>query len=823
MDGFGRDTSLSPDTWWERRLNRPISAAGSRVVISSDPTTWLSDHSGKFGRPRLALRREIGLQVFISVMVAAYAVSTLTIHRHQGYNVFWDGWVQHIDYALPVIPMMWCVKRSPEFRTAWRFMAVGTMLNAVGSLLFSYHGGGGLAQTVASNVQSRMTLSDATIVNFLSYATFIVGVALLTQGRVGRANASVRLDGLIAGLALASAAGLLWLDRVLTVSGNPSAIAVAIAFPVSDLVLITLLVAGLAPNRYRPNWSTVLLVLGALSFVVGDVINLNWQSTDRAMNGTFLASSWVIGVWLMGLAASVHDRRRVERARSGKVVSSSVASVPVVSGLLSVGVMATAVANNYTSPVVLFLALAALTLVIIRMRMTLREERRSLVNFQDARTDALTGLPNRRSLFEEVQSMIEPKEGRAAGVVLIDLDGFKEVNDALGHGAGDELLCAIAKRFESETSQRGMLARLGGDEFAFTSFVRSEEELVTMANALQATLIEPCVIDGVSVQVHASMGVAVASKEKSSVIEVLRSADVAMYEAKRLKIDVETYKAENDPHSREALALVADLRDAIDQHALVLYYQPTLDMQSANVRGVEALARWQHPELGMLYPDAFIPIVERIGLMPKLTRFVLQQAVVQAAHLHQSGHDLQMSVNISRHDLVDKTLPDFIEQLLHENDYPAHQLTLEITESVLGSDPVRSAECVHELRAKGVRISIDDFGVGYSSMSQLLGLAIDELKVDKSFIIGLCGDSRAQAIVRSAIELSRALDLSLVAEGIEEGDVLRILQSIGADVGQGHYIARPLTSVDLDIFLAAGSRGHGIQPASCWSAADLTH
>jgi EAL domain-containing protein (putative c-di-GMP-specific phosphodiesterase class I) len=275
-----------------------------------------------------------------------------------------------------------------------------------------------------------------------------------------------------------------------------------------------------------------------------------------------------------------------------------------------------------------------------------------------------------------------------------------------------------------------------------------------------------------------------------------------MYEAKRAQCGASAYRAEDDPNSRDRLALLDALRDAIHNRELVLYYQPTLDMRTATVHGVEALVRWPHPTLGLLYPDTFIPLAERNGLMPQLTRAVLDMAVAQAAQLDRAGQRLHMSVNISRYDLVDEDLPGHIDHVLAVHKFPPERLTLEITESALGGDPERAKRCVAELRALGLRISIDDFGVGYSSMSQLLGLAIDELKIDKSFVFGLNSDPRAQAIVRSAIELARALSLTVVAEGIECEEVLRSLQGIGADIGQGYVIARPLPSSQLDGYLA---------------------
>jgi len=373
---------------------------------------------------------------------------------------------------------------------------------------------------------------------------------------------------------------------------------------------------------------------------------------------------------------------------------------------------------------------------------------------------------------------------------------------ALGHAAGDELLCIMATRFEHQLGDRGVLSRLGGDEYAFACPVEQETDMVVIAHKLLPVLSDPCLLDGVSVRVGASIGVVASLPDGATTGELLRCADVAMYDAKRTQSGVSAYRAGTDPNSRDRLALLDALRDAINNGELVLYYQPTLDMRTATVRGVEALVRWPHPTLGLLYPDSFIPLAERNGLMPQLTRAVLEMAVAEAARLDRAGRRIQMSVNISRHDLVDEDLAGYVDQVLARHEVAHDRLTLEITESALGGDPERAERCVAQLRARGLRVSIDDYGVGYSSMSQLLGLAIDELKIDKSFIIGPNSDPRAQAIVRSAIELARALDVTVVAEGVETEEVLRSLQSIGADIGQGYVIARPLTSGQLDDYLA---------------------
>ena len=760
--------------------NVEIAAIAPRLTVNRSP-------------PLSLLSQEKWLQVVIGAFVLAYCMSTLIVHRQHGYNMFWDGIEYNIAAALPMIPMLLRARRSPAQRWSWRFMAGAVALYTIANLIYTYHD---------RNLNLVSSLAPSSAFYLLGYVAAVIGIALLTQGRNGRVRVSVRLDGLITGVAISSAAALLWFEPLLSTSGRPIQVIIGMAYPVCNLVIIVLIVASLAPNRYRPNWTMALLLAGALWLVVGDVIYLKQVAAGTYVSGTFLDGTWLIGISLIGLAASTRDRRRSGAPRTAVNSSPDIAFIPAASGFLAIGVgVVSAVERD--SNIGIILAATTLGLVIVRMWMTLREERHLTASSEiDARTDALTGLPNRRMILEQIEADLCSEDVETVGVILIDLDDFKEVNDALGHLAGDELLSVLAKRFETRFGGRGVLARLGGDEFAVVIGGASEEDLVTIAHGLLAVLSDPCVLDGVSVRVSASMGVAVSPAEGSNAVELLRRGDVAMYEAKRMQSGISVYAAGKDPNSREHLALLGDLRQAIEARTFTLHYQPTIDMRTGQVRGVEALARWHHPGLGMLYPDAFIPMAERAGLMPPFTRTILELAVVEAARLDRAGHKLHMSVNISRYDLVDEDLPDFIENLLGLHGFPPGRLTLEITESSFGKDPDRVAQCVNDLRERGIRISIDDFGVGYSSMSQLLRLPIDELKVDKSFVIGLCSDVRAQAIVRSAIELARAFDLSLVAEGIEDEAVLQLLQNLGVDIGQGYFIAGPLTSEQFDDFLA---------------------
>ena len=750
---------------------------------------------------RTALRRPMSTlvsadyrwQVAITLTVMATIVSTIWFNQHDQLGLSLNGVLYIVAGTLPIAPMIFASRRSPAVAMAWRCMAVGVALNTVADIVYALR---------ANRLEHASTIATSDWFYLASCLAFILGVVLLTQTRKGTVRASVRLDGVIAGLAVASLVSFFWFEPLMAVGGDALKAMVDMAYPMFDLLMLVLIVAALAPQRYRPSRSTAFLMAGVFWFVIGDVIHVSQQANQSFSASTGADLTFVVGIWLMGLAASAPSERRRSIELLNGVSSLSFAAVPVVSGVASVLVVS-ACWKWHRPPEVAALALTALVLVLSRMWLTLRAEGR-LVNstYEDARTDALTGLPNRRFLIERVEAMLSSEGSGTAGVILIDLDGFKEVNDALGHGAGDILLGMVGARFVERLGPRGTLARLGGDEFAAICD-GPEERLVEIAGDLLATTTEPCLLEGLRIRLGASVGIAVGYGVDCSAFELLRSADVAMYDAKKNKLGISVYRAASDTNSRESLSLLNDLREAVENESISLHFQPTIDVRSGRVRGVEALARWTHPVHGVVHPDEFIPMAEHAGLISQLTASVLVQAVAEAARLDRAGHHLGVSVNISRLDLLDEALPDLISETLERYLFPARRLTIEITESSLDEDPIRAARCVERIRAKGVHISIDDFGVGYSSLSQLLGIPVDELKVDRSFMSGLDRDPRAQAIVRSAVQLGRALGLSVVAEGIEEIRVLEMLRGFGVDIGQGSLISGPLPPDQLEKFLVA--------------------
>ena len=488
------------------------------------------------------------------------------------------------------------------------------------------------------------------------------------------------------------------------------------------------------PCSIAPPTSTLILSLGVAVFAAVDIAHLHHVSSQGAASPASMPELWSIGVLLFGLAAwAPMELRRpdLDTAHAG------LSGIPVVFAFVSLAVLAAGV-DHHVNVVASLLALAAVSLVVARTALTVRELRRANESFQLARTDDLTSLTNRRGFLEGLDRLIDASP-RPLAVLVADLNGFKDVNDSLGHHAGDSLLRLVAERFSNCLGTSSLLARLGGDEFGVVAVVDHPGAGMQIAHALRATLDDPFLVEGVTVRIGASFGVAVHPTHGTSRSAVLRCADVAMYDAKRTQTDVAMYRATLDFNTRDNLQLLDDLRDAIERHALCLHYQPKVDLRSGMITGSEALVRWRHPTRGLLFPDSFVPLAERANLILGLTRAVLAEAIsYHAQHFSQ----LDVSVNISHRDLVDDDLAGYIGELLTVHRFPPSQLTLEITETALAHDPERAAHSIAQLREAGIRVSIDDFGVGYSSMARLLELQVDEVKIDKSFVLATMQDTR---------------------------------------------------------------------------------
>jgi diguanylate cyclase (GGDEF)-like protein len=433
-------------------------------------------------------------------------------------------------------------------------------------------------------------------------------------------------------------------------------------------------------------------------------------------------------------------------------------------------------------------------------------------NQYQALHDALTDLPNRVLFHDRVQQAIRAsqRERSSVAVMIMDLDHFKEINDTLGHHNGDRLLQQIGLRLRGVLRESDTVARLGGDEFGILlPQVPDTATATAVAAKVLKGLEEPLMVDGLALDVTASIGIAICPQHGEDVDVLLRRADVAMYVAKASHSGYEVYTVRRDRYSPGRLALAGELRRALRSDELVLHYQPKIEVRSGRVAGVEALLRWRHPRRGLLPPDEFVPLAEHTGLMRPLTLHVLDAALAQCRILHDLGLPLTVSVNLSARNLSDLGLPDEVVRLLHKWDVDPRFLELEITETSLMADPARATDVLARLSARRLRLSIDDFGTGYSSLAFLRQLPVDEIKVDKSFIMNMLSDENDAVIVRSTIDLGRNLGLRVVAEGVESEEIWARLAYMGCDLAQGNYLSEPLAPEPLVVWLQETTRGLG--------------
>jgi diguanylate cyclase (GGDEF)-like protein len=426
--------------------------------------------------------------------------------------------------------------------------------------------------------------------------------------------------------------------------------------------------------------------------------------------------------------------------------------------------------------------------------------------------DFLTRLPNRSLFLERVAVAIEiAQPGKKVAALLMDLDRFKEINDTLGHHNGDILLQQVGARLSEEVDGGILVARMGGDEFAALVEISTEMEAVTVAKRVLGCFDRPFALRDLSVEASVSIGMAIFPEHGADANVLVQRADVAMYHAKESRTGFAVYVPEDDPYSLTLLSLVPELREAVDTGQLKLHYQPKVAMSSGHVQGVEALVRWDHPRLGAVNPDNFIPIAERTGLIKRITLFVLDESIRQNLVWRRDGIELDLAINLSANSLHDLSLPAEIADLLSKWNMPADALELEITESAIMSDPVRAGATLQELTDMGLRVAIDDFGTGYSSLSRLRELPVSTIKIDKSFTLALPGSDDDTAIVRSTIELAHNLGLAAVAEGVETATVWHRLAQLGCDYVQGNYVSHPVPAEMLDEWIrgrAADVEGH---------------
>ena len=657
---------------------------------------------------------------------------------------------------------------------------------------------GGIALSIES---SPTTPSVADLFALLFYPFAAVALIRLVGPELRPRKTSVWLDAAVAALGAATIWSGFALDSVVRVSGSPAAVAVGLAYPVGDVVLFALAVGVVALAPRHPG-RTLLFALGTALMAVGGIIALHQVSPGPHDSGTAL--DLLVPAAMIAMAGSLwlRSRRgrrspRVEKAPRLAVLAVVLLACPVVLILENLG---------RVNVIAAALATATLMTAAARMAVSLREQRALNESHQEqATTDELTGLGNRRRLLDELHRALAalPEGGTQASglaLLLIDLDHFKEINDSFGHQTGDALLREIGPRIRQVVRRNDLVARLGGDEFAVVLYGADAYKATAVARRITTLLEQPIDVSTASLHVGASIGVALAPLHATTADDLIRCADIAMYRAKNERGSFDVYEAALDDEA-DRFELIEDLRFAMAESSLALHYQPVIDLRTGEVVTVEALLRWPHPTLGLIPPEHLLALAEESGLIHMLATWVFEEAVADCAQWWHEGNRAAVAVNLLATDLLDSSLPQRVGALLARAGLPTEALVLEITEGMVVADVTRSKRVIQSLTDSGIRVSIDDFGTGFSSISHLNDLAVGELKLDRTFTSRLQSEQtggRDEDIIRSIIDLGHALDLRVVAEGIERLDFIDVLAALGCDAGQGYAIQAPCPSADID-------------------------
>jgi diguanylate cyclase (GGDEF)-like protein len=657
---------------------------------------------------------------------------------------------------------------------------------------------------------------------YLLYFPFsYAAVVLLVRGETVRLSSPSWLDGAVAGMgAGAVCAAFAFSSIVHAAHASALSSAVNLAYPVCDVLLLLLVVGGTAVMSGQRKLSWLLITVGFATNIFGDTSNLLHNSVGSSHIGTITdALAWPISTLLISMAMWL--RRGLADPLAAPRPHGFVLPGLAASAGLTVLFVGTISSINQVATV---LATGTLLLVVLRTTLSVKRLRaQSNVRHSQSMTDPLTGLANRRRLFEALDGYFaQPPEDRPElAFLFIDLNGFKRINDSFGHPVGDKLLKQVSDRLEQPLRPSDLLARLGGDEFAAMLVGSGADEAAALADRLSEGLDEPFVLDAISAAISASIGVAVAPTDARDRSGLMRCADAAMYRAKAQSSRSAVYEPTLE-RGTDKLQLADELNAAIDALGLVLHYQPQLDLRSDEIRTVEALVRWSHPEHGLIPPMAFLPLAEQAGLMGRLTRWVLEQALAQCAAWRTAGRHVRVSVNVSVSDLVDPGFPASVAQLLSRARLGAESLMLEITETSIIDEFERAKHAVENLRALGVKVSIDDFGAGFTSLAYLNDLSVAEMKLDRRFIVPLAGGRRTRdaELVRATIKLGHALGLDVVAEGVEDDGALRLLRELGCDIAQGYGIARPRPAAEVR-FDSPGEDRHGVPERDTVALASL--
>jgi diguanylate cyclase (GGDEF)-like protein len=764
-----------------------VLASASRVIAEVAPPTPDQPNDAPTGIawPPIAIRIVIGV---LAIGVIAFTASSVFI-PNTAHSAFFTKFLYSALNLLAAGLIAVRAYRVASDRLGWILIAAGMTSSAMGDVIYALW---------VPNGQSPSAADPAYL---LFYPLVFAGLLLLMRARLKPVPAPMQLDSLVCGLTMAAVAAALMAGPIHAAATRaPATVLVGLVYPWGDLVLLALAASMLPILRWRKDFRWPLLVAGFILFALADTAYLFQTSAGTYRVGTSLDACWPASSMLVAMASWAPSSSVVPVPKRGLLPYIK----PVACTVVALGVAIL----GHDSRLAVTLAALSLIATAARFAVTFRDVSISAERHKQSMTDELTALPNRRSLATALtatssSALVGPalattKTPSRRALLLLDLYEFQEINNSIGRHFGDELLCHIAIRLSSCVRREDMLARSGDDEFAVL-MAEGADLFAARAQAgrLLEALSEPFALDPLTVQVDARIAIAVFPDHCDHPHELLNRAETALPQAKTAKSKIAVYDSafelyrDNDPN------LIEQLRTALfDGNELTLHYQPKINASDGSVHSVEALLRWHHPSRGLLLPEEFLPAAERAGLMRKVANGTVNLALEQIHCWREQGIPLTVAVNLSTTNLLDLDLVGTIERLLRTHALPADALIIEITESAL-VDSVRSRNTVAELQTLGVRISLDDYGTGWSSLARLQDVSVDELKLDRIFVARLAQDPRSVAIVRSTVALAHSLGADLVAEGVEDEITLTALRRYGCTITQGFVHSPPLPPNEL--------------------------
>jgi len=749
--------------------------------------------------PPLAIR--IAMAVLATGVITFTASSVLNVSAGR---VFFDEFLYPALNLLAAGLIAVRAYRVAAERLAWILIAAGMTCSAMGDVVYALWVPDGQSPSVADPVYLAF------------YPLVYAGLVLLLRARLKRASVPIQLDSLVCALTMAAVAAALTAGPIHAAATRaPATVLVGILYPWGDLVLLALAAGTLPIRGWRNEFRWILLVAGFVLFAAADTAYLFETSAHSYRVGTLLDACWPASSLLVAMASWAPSSSEVPLPRHG--LGSYVKSVACAVAALAVAIL------GHDSRLATTLAALSLIAIAARFSVTLRDVSLLAERHKHAMTDELTALPNRRSLATALTAASAPGSSGPSlatrapsrrALLLLNLYQFQEINDSVGRHFGDELLRHIANRLSNSVCREDLLARTGDDEFAI--LMAEAADLIAaraQAGRLLEALSEPFALDPITVQVDARIAIALCPDHCDHPQELLNRAETAMPHAESAKSKIAVYNPAFELYRDDDPKLIEELRTALfDGDELTLHYQPKINASDESVHSVEALLRWHHPGRGLLLPEEFLPAAERAGLMRKIANRALNVALEQIQSWREHGIAVAVAVNLSTTNLLDLDLVSTIERLLRTRRLPGDALIIEITESAL-VDSARSRQTVAALQRLGVRISLDDYGTGWSSLARLQDVSVDELKLDRVFVARLARDPRSVAIVRSTVALAQSLGAELVAEGVEDEVTLSALRQYGCTITQGFIHTPPLPATDLQHWITS----HAPHPASSQS------